>query len=252
MNIRLAKGDQESASFRDPESSNDGYWRAVLIRWFGISLNIPTPVYPPNRFASPLMYRVYRLLPMAEIWRAAAERVLSAALRALNATTPSNDDALALALVDRCFKVQERGRTPAQIVGDIASIRRTFQEIRNLFDAIRSGKEYLHDAPPGPEHQKDNAYTYCGHWKNKKPDDGIWYVKESLEGKPDELVVDVTMHECAHFVSEEIGHAKVAGQTAYGKLALTLSRGDALKNASSYAWLAYLARKPSSVWLTYE
>ena len=87
VNIRLAKGYQESASFRDPESSNDGYWRAVLIRWFGISLNIPTPVYPPNRFASPLMYRVYRLLPMAEIWRAAAERVLSAALRALNATS---------------------------------------------------------------------------------------------------------------------------------------------------------------------
>jgi len=81
-------------------------------------------------------------------------------------------------------------------------------------------------------------------------------VKENLEDQSDEFVVDATMHECAHFVgpigSEEIGHAVVGGRAAYGKLALTLSRGDALKNASSYAWLAYLARKPSSVWLTDE
>ena len=93
---------------------------------FGVTLDIPTPVYPPNRFASPLMYRVYGLLPTAEVWRAAAERVLGAALQALNSTTPSNDDALALALVDRCFKVQESGPcTNALTLWDRLALKRS-------------------------------------------------------------------------------------------------------------------------------
>jgi hypothetical protein len=252
VNLRLSKGEEESASFGDANSSNDGYWRAVLIRWYGIPLDIPNPVYPPDPFASPLMYRVYGLVPTAESWRAAADRVLVSALRGLTVSPPNAEDLQALALVNRCFKLNEPGRTPAQVASDIEGIRRIFDEIRSLFSAIRKGDEYLHDSPGG--HDTDNAYTFAGHWKFRKPADGIWYVKTNLEGKPNDFIVDATMHECAHFVgpigAQEIGHAKVGGSPAYGKLAFQISRADCLKNASSYAWLAYLARMPSSVWLT--
>ena len=157
-------------------------------------------------------------------------------------------------MVNRCFKLNETGRTNAQAAADIASIRHIFDEIRSLFEAIKSGAEYLHDDAGSPEHATDNAYTIPGHWKFKKPSDGIWYVKKNLDGKNDEFIVDATMHECADFVGPmgagEIGHATVGGAPAYGQLALTLSRANACVNASSYAWLAYLARKPQSEWLT--
>ena len=42
----------------------------------------------------------------------------------------------------------------------------------------------------------------------------------------------------------------VSGKPAYGDLALGLSKADAMVNASSYAWLAYLARKSPTQWLT--
>jgi hypothetical protein len=48
FNLRLPKGEDASAADGDPESNNDGYWRAVLIRWYDVPLDIPTPVYPPD------------------------------------------------------------------------------------------------------------------------------------------------------------------------------------------------------------
>ena len=72
VNVRLATGNKEATSFRYAHSDDDRYWRAVLIRWYGIPLDIPTPVYPPDPFASPLMFRVYGLIPTAETWRTAA------------------------------------------------------------------------------------------------------------------------------------------------------------------------------------
>jgi hypothetical protein len=252
VNLRLSEDDTEAKDFHTPEANNSGFWRAVLIRWYGIPSDIPTPVYTPDRFASPLMYRVYGVIPTAEVWRAAAVRVLEATTRALSTKTPTDDDLVALALVDRCFKVKEAGRTDAQAAADVASIRRVFDEIGKLFAAITSGKEYLHEDETG--NAKAFAYTHCGHWVYKKPADGIWYVRKNLVGKSDEFIVDATMHESAHFVGPEgrgeIGHAEVGGETAYGQLALKLKRADALVNASSYAWLAYLARKPQSEWIT--
>jgi len=49
VNLRLPKGASEAGSFNLQKSNNDGYWRAVLIRWYGVPLaEIPTPVYPPE------------------------------------------------------------------------------------------------------------------------------------------------------------------------------------------------------------
>jgi hypothetical protein len=256
VKVRQYKGDTDAASFQAPAGDDDGYYRAVLVRWSNVplELNIPTPVYPPDLWVSPLMWRVYGLIPTAETWRAAADRVLEAALRALNATTPTANDAAALALVNRVFKLNASGRTNPQMVLDVVSIRNVFTQMQLFFNEIRAGKEYLYAGPAPADDLRALAYTHPGHWAYKKTSDGIVYVEKSLQDKTDEFLVDATIHECAHFCGPlgagEIGHALVNGDRAYGLLALQLSRADALVNASSYAWLAFLARKPQADWLT--
>ncbi|WP_174280017.1 OmpA family protein [Sphingomonas bacterium] len=49
VNIRGPKGEEDAASFNIEQKDNDGYWRAVLIRWFGVPLDIPTPDYPEEK-----------------------------------------------------------------------------------------------------------------------------------------------------------------------------------------------------------
>ncbi len=69
-----------------------------------------------------------------------------------------------------------------------------------------------------------------------------------------EFIVDASIHEFAHFCrplgADEAGHAMAGGRPAYGSLALGLAKSAAMKNASSYAWLAYLARMEKTKWLT--
>jgi hypothetical protein len=133
-------------------------------------------------------------------------------------------------------------------------IKGVFGQMKLLIQTIIRGDLYLHESV-APGHANHNAYTMEGHWALKNPADGIWYVRARIEPASDEFIVDATIHEFAHFcgpmsAATKIGHALVGGQPAYGNLALSLGRSDALRNASSYAWLAYLARKPAAVWLT--
>lgn len=46
VNIRGSHGESDAQGFSIEERNNDGYWRAVLIRWFGVPLKIETPPYP--------------------------------------------------------------------------------------------------------------------------------------------------------------------------------------------------------------
>jgi len=253
INIKKADGEGDAASFSTPPNNDGGYWRAVLVRWWGVSTPVSVPLYPAD--ASDMMTRVYRLMPTVESWRASGGRVLDLAAGALKTTTsPLPEQKMALGLVDRVFKVTNHpGQTVAQSLKDIERIKSVFNEIKLLLQAITRGQRYLHQSND-PKHSADTAYTFPGHWKNKDPKDGIWYVKEKIQNATDEFVVDATMHEFAHFCGpfgvEAVGHAKIGGAPAYGDSALTLSKPDAMKNASSYAWLAYLARKPASQWLT--
>jgi hypothetical protein len=50
MNIpkQLSAGEADAQSFSLEEKNNDGYWRSVLIRWFGVPLPVETPAYPPE------------------------------------------------------------------------------------------------------------------------------------------------------------------------------------------------------------
>lgn len=199
------------------------------------------------------MQRVYKLIPTAEMWRANAMYVLSLAETGLQRTQPLPEHNMAMDLLERIFKLKSTaGQTTAQTLSDIQRLKGVFSQMKQLIGAINNGDQYLLESGPG--HDDANAYTYPGHWANKTPSDGIWYVQSHIEGATEEFIVDATIHEFAHFcgpiAGSTIGHAMVGGKPAYGNLALGLSKADALVNASSYAWLAYLARKPATVWLT--
>jgi hypothetical protein len=198
--------------------------------------------------------RVYRLIPMVETWRLAAEKVLVQAKAGITSGTPTEQQKLAMRLVDRVFKITTHpGQTTEMTKADLDRIKAVFDQIKLLIQAISGGALYLLESKE-PGHDKDNAYTVPGHWKNKDPNDGIWYVKANIEGATDEFIVDATMHEFAHFCGPSgagaVDHAHVGGKPAYGMLALGLSKTDALINASSYAWLAYLARMTPDRWLS--
>lgn len=252
VNIKKADGEADAASFKTPKSNNDGYWRAVLVRWWGVNAEVAVPLYAADH--PDWMKRVYRLIPTAENWRLAADKVLALALASLKTPPPNDEQKLAMQLVDRIFKISTHpGQTTEQSIKDIERLQGVFREIRLLIQAITKGDQYLQESTD-PSHSGDTAYTFPGNWKNKDPKDGVWYVKAKIENATDEFVVDATIHEFAHFCgpagADAVDHAMVGGQPAYGDLALGLSKTDAFKNASSYAWLAYLARKPSNVWLT--
>lgn len=49
VNVRLPEGASDAASFHTPTNNDDGYWRAVLIRWYGVPLaGEDVPRYPPE------------------------------------------------------------------------------------------------------------------------------------------------------------------------------------------------------------
>jgi hypothetical protein len=49
INWRNNQGESDAKSFNYEEKNNDGFWRAVIIRWFGIPIEIPTPPYPEEK-----------------------------------------------------------------------------------------------------------------------------------------------------------------------------------------------------------
>jgi len=198
--------------------------------------------------------RVYDLMPYAEMWRANAMYVLNLAEKGLSRSTPLPEENMAMDLLERVFKLRSNsGQTTEQSQQDITHIKGVFSEMQQLIVAIKRGDQYLLESTDA-SHATDTAYTYPGNWANKNPADGIWYVRSKIEGATDEFVIDATIHEFSHFCGpkgpKSIGHAMVSGKPAYGDLALGLSKADAMVNASSYAWLAYLARKSPTQWLT--
>lgn len=47
FNLRLPQGEAIATSHNYPESNDEGFWRAVLIRWYGLPLQIPGPAPEP-------------------------------------------------------------------------------------------------------------------------------------------------------------------------------------------------------------
>jgi hypothetical protein len=63
-----------------------------------------------------------------------------------------------------------------------------------------------------------------------------------------EDITDILNHEMAHFVGPNAPNDITDQGGMYGDDALTLNYERAMKSASCHAWLAWLARKPSSEW----
>lgn len=190
--------------------------------------------------------RARGLVPKADAWRDSAERVLYWSLCALDSPGTSAFNDLAYKLVDRCFKVSGRWLV-LQRRADILAITAVFHDIGAFYAEARDSKDYI---TIGPKIRPDDAaYADVGGWKagNKK---GLTFVLAECETKSDEDLTDIMMHESVHFAGG-IGHYMIAkGKPAYGDKVFSLTIDQALENASSYAYLAYLARLPSTQWLT--
>ncbi len=48
FNLIDSKGEEGAKNFGEPDGTESNFWRAVLIRWHGVPLNIPIPVRPPE------------------------------------------------------------------------------------------------------------------------------------------------------------------------------------------------------------
>ena len=250
------KGEAESTG---DASDNDGYWRAVSLFVYGskpatrpIIPKLPTKPAPPPLPA--WLARIYGLIPSLHLQLLVTLNVLRTASAGLNATTRTPIQVKALGLVNRIFKITNSyGATTGSAARDLVALLKVYNEMGLLAQAIKSGQRYLH-ASNRPDEKDDLAYTLCGHWAYKKPSDGIWYVEARNTGSSSTDLIDRTVHEFAHFCGPlgvgEIDHAFSGGAAAYGTLVFGLPRKDALVNASSYAYLTFLAQKPSDSWAT--
>jgi hypothetical protein len=195
--------------------------------------------------AHSIMPQIYACAPAAKKRQEAASRALALAMRGLTEKVVPEEAPMALALVDRFFKVVT-GRTVDQQKADIAGIQKVFSSMSDFLATVIKDKTYLHEAPGG--HKDDNAYTHAGHWADRKPDDGIWIVKPACRGKSEAFLLDLMIHECAHFCGDKNGGSWCVAGDVYGNDALRLPRASALLNAANYAWFAGTAELAPSEW----
>lgn len=195
--------------------------------------------------AAEFLVKARKLVAEADKWRASADRVLDWATLAV--ATPGNkltDDALLL--VDRCFKINVHTSKSLKS-SNLLAIKAVFKSISDFYAEVKKGIEYLNVGPP--IRPNDIAFAVVGGWA-KKDKSGITFVLAQCELKKDVDLTDIIMHESVHFAGG-IDHFNIGGDPknpAYGSKVFTLTNAQALKNASSYAYFAYIARLQSSQW----
>jgi hypothetical protein len=202
--------------------------------------------------ARSIMPQIYACAPAAKKRQEAASKALALAMRGLTEKVVPEESSLALGLVDRFYKAVT-GRTVEQQKADIAGIQKIFSTMSDFLATVIKDQTYFLETPGG--HRGDNAYAYPGHWAERKPADGIWFVKPSCRGKAEAFLVDLIIHEAAHFCGDKDGGAwcidhKDAAKRPYGNAALALPREDAIVNAANYAWFAGTAELPPAQWRT--
>ena len=200
----------------------------------------------PDANPDALIKRAKRLIATADRWRDSAEKVLYWAGCSLRDPGASEYNDRAYNLVDRCFMIHEHKDNRSRIALDLAKIKSCYRPMARFYGHIKAHGGYLHIGPP--INQGDRAYANVGGYA-KGDKSGITFVYAACRTLNDTDLTDLITHESVHFAGN-IGHAQIGGRTAYGKDALRLSNAKALKNASNYSWLAYLARLPHSQWLT--
>ena len=194
--------------------------------------------------ATEFLVKARKLVADADKWRAATDLVLNWAT--IGVSSPGNkltDDALAL--VDRCFKINSHS-TAALKIADLAKLKVVFKTMADFYAEVKKGTEYLNVGPA--LRPNDIAYAPVGGWA-KKDKKGLTFVLAQCESKKDVDLIDVITHESVHFAGS-IDHYVIGSTPAYGSKVFALTNDQAKKNASSYAYLAYLARMQSSQWAT--
>lgn len=222
---------------------------------------------PENQFFSPFIQKIKGLVPIAQTWRNAAERVIVSAERVFSSQNATTDERLAFSLVSRIFKISKKAQPiverysidgnslnpPGITKPEVTKIKKIFQDMNEFLSAIQSNKVGLYETQtPLPQGIDPNAlaYAHIGSWLRRDlNNDGITFVSDRLKNVSNDFLVDIIIHESSHAVG--IDHALINRKPAYGYAAFKLRTEDALDNASSYAWLAYQARKPKSQWFNF-
>lgn len=198
-----------------------------------------------SALARSIMPQIYACAPAAKKRQEAASSALALAMRLLTDKIAPEESALAFGLVDRFFKIRA-GRTEQQQKADIAGIQKVFASMSDFLATVVKDKTYFHEAPG--DQQSANAYTHCGIWADRKPENGVWFVKSNCRGKSEAFLVDAIMHECAHFCGGKEGEVWCVKGDVYGDNALPLPREQSLLNAANYAWFAGTAELPALQW----
>ena len=142
--------------------------------------------------------------------------------------------------------IHEHKNNRSKIENDLRRIKTVFRGMAKFYADVKANGGYICCGPP--IRAGDNAYAQTGGYQ-KGDKTGITFVYAKCRTWNETDLTDLTTHESVHFAGN-IGHGQIGGRTAYGKAAFRLSNAQALKNASNYTWLAYLARMPNSRWLT--
>ena len=81
------------------------------------------------------------------------------------------------------------------------------------------------------------------------PQNGIYMCTSNIANKTRDHLIDLMVHELAHFVGPCAGALMIEDHSG-GLEALKSPHGIAIRTATNYAWLAWLSRLPRSQWLT--
>ncbi|RFB79162.1 hypothetical protein [Methylovirgula sp. 4M-Z18] len=200
--------------------------------------------------AATFLVRARSLVGDADNWRDSAEKVLFWAQCSLRQPGVNWYNDQAFALVDRCFKIKEH-TFDFMIRRDLDAIKVVYRQIADFYGTVKGGTEYLNVGPA--IRPNDMAYANVGGWA-KKDKTGLTFVLARCDNPPtdDETLTDIIMHESVHFAGG-IDHFNIGGDPnnpAYGTKVFTLNNKQALKNASTYSYFAYLARMPNIQWAT--
>lgn len=238
------------------------------------SASAPDPA-PPNQWFD-LITRLARLLPIAQLWAGRARMTLDRAMRFASTPAPgalfTGFGERDFALVDKYFHITALP-APAR-VPYMAGLSRIYLDMETVFSqSLRLGPNssglgigYFHIDPMAGEEQSHGryvAFTFAGGWKaveasgprqgqpRLSQDDGyatrddlredtIFFDTKWFRRYPDQLVVNVMIHETAHFVGPDRHHPDAIGDYSYAGHAdfLRLPPTTANRTADIYAYFA--------------
>jgi hypothetical protein len=215
-----------------------------------------------------VIVRVKGALPIALQWSLAARRRLAEAIGFSKGQATGGDFKRAHDLVDRCYKI--KSLTAENAVKAMQRIDKVFEEMPKVIFADKVGTGIFQVAPKGGcsrPGKSINAFTYPGGFRKIDPatgkppmsnpefsgpnvsQRGIYMCTTNIASKDAFAMTDLIVHEMSHFTGPSKGFFRI-GDHSGGLAALSSTHIVAIRTASNYAWLAWLARLDKSQWMT--